>query len=56
MNNSLKNLSIEMTARMNVVEEMDKQGFAPYQEDLDRISEIATMLKALAPNLLDPRF
>ena len=51
--NSLINLKIEMTSRMNIVESMNGNHD---QHDIDRISEIATILSALAPHMLDPRF
>lgn len=50
--NGLQNLAIEMTSLMNIVEASD---FID-PNDIDRISEIATILVALAPNLIDPRF
>jgi hypothetical protein len=50
--NDLKNIAIEMTSLMNIVEASDYID----PKDIDRISEIATILSALAPNLLDPRF
>jgi hypothetical protein len=49
-------LGREMTIRMNTVEAMDNAGYTIDQNDLDRISELATLLSTLAPQYLDSRW
>ena len=54
---NVKNLAIEQTALMNQVENLvELDELADVDEQIQRISEIVTLLEVFAPELIDKRF